>query len=270
MVQVVAICNTYNEEHIVEMTARDIISQGCKLHVIDDHSTDNTQNILTMLQEEFGKDKLQWQLSKTSKSEFHLQELLNEKSRIAVSLYKDWWVINMDADEFRRAPFEKMTVVDLCTKAEKEGYTALLTDILEFAPIESFDPKVEWDKQFDRCEWMGFAHQKAWQQKHHITKLRAGGLRITNRYPGIKFAPYRIIAFHFPLVTIEEGMKKIHKNRKTRYARKEVARKHHCHYRERMTLEGLLAFSNVKHYQQSFVKDQMMGKVYEANEKFLF
>lgn len=239
---VVAIMNGYNEEDVIGSSILDLINQGVKVHYLDDGSTDGTMEKVMALTSRFGPDRLEVGMTAQSQIKpktFALRALLKEKEELAWKRYQGWWVMHVDADEYRRQPWPHLTFPQALARIEKEGYNACDHVYMECGPASKpYGPYDNLLEAMDQCsldvktpiKGGSLSHTKTWiQGPTKVNLASSGGHRLT--FPAMRVWPKAFLLIHFPVRTQTQGAKKILKERLPIYSKDELAAAWHTHYR---------------------------------------
>jgi len=266
---VVAIMNGYNEEDVIESSVLDLLQQGVKVHYLDDGSTDGTLKQIIALARRYGPNRLE--VGTTAQSQlkpktFALKELLKEKEELALTRYQGWWVMHVDADEYRRHPWPHLSFPEALDRVEKEGYNACDHVYMECGPASKpFEPGSNLLEAMDRCSFDvktpvkggSHSHTKTWIQGATKVNLAGGGHNLT--FPGMRVWPKAFLLIHFPVRTHAQGAKKILKERLPIYSKNELAAAWHTHYKPMKSPQDVFdTYSKEK--DKSYAKDHL----YEA------
>lgn len=231
-IQAVALMTVFNEQDIIETSIRHLLDDGVSVHVIDNHSTDETPEILATLEQEF-RGRLVTQLSQTPQDKFCLQDILKEKEQIAFDLYKGYWIVNVDTDEFRQSPWEGLSLSEAIQRVNTDGYNCINSILVNFRPTDNdYVPGTDFVAHFRHCEFhhnLKFGHEKIWKQGNvKVDCHHSGGHRI--HFPDRRFYPLPFLIRHYPIRSQEHGVRKVVRERLSRYSETEKRMGWHGHY----------------------------------------
>lgn len=236
--KVVCIYNTFNEEDVVESALLDALQQGAHVHVIDHHSTDTTWSILQKMKQADGTH-VQIQKSRVPKG-FNLSALAREKEDVALARYKNCWVLHIDIDELRRSPWPTLNLRESLYRVEIEGYNAVNHLILEFKPRDGLQQASPLLDHFSDCYFRKlYCKQiKTWKQGSVRANLAGMGEQCVN-FPGMRVYPRFFLLVHFPFRSWSQAVKKVFRERKPLYNRRERRAGMHTHYNKYTSLASM-------------------------------
>ena len=229
---VLAIITTFNESDVIEGLIHYLTSQGVRIHVIDNWSTDGTDDIVSGLvghlpvtMERFPeRDRPEF---------FELEKLLKRIEEVANDSAADW-IIHHDADEIRQSPWSEVKLADALWMIDYWGFNAIDHTVVDFRPIED-----SWQKgknllsYFEWCEFGSrgghFAQIKTWKpQAKRLDMASSGGHQVN--FELRKVFPYKFITRHYPIRSQSHGERKILKERLPRWSPDERKKGWHTHY----------------------------------------
>lgn len=230
---VVAVIPAFNEEDIIEPVVRSLRSQGLRVHVIDNASTDSTPEILARLATH--DDQIAFErFPKEGPAPFYeLGLILGEVERVAAASGADWALLN-DADEWMSTPWPGVGLRHGLYAAEKWGFTSVNFARCEFVPTDdSWSEGANPEHIFERFRFSdkrgAFSLQRAW-------KPSAGEIRVAAHhghdinFEGRRTFPYRFVQDHYPVRSQAHGMRKVFGERLERFSPEERAKGLHIHY----------------------------------------
>jgi glycosyltransferase involved in cell wall biosynthesis len=230
---VTAIMHVYNEEDVVASVARHLKAEGIKLHLIDNWSTDRTYEIAQSLV----KDGLCERITRFPQmppDDFDLSALLTHVAEYAARINSDW-IIYLDADEFRSAPWPEATLAEAIAFVDELDYAAIDFTIVNFYPTASND-----DREFspDSCKFFDFGKHpahflqiKAWKNQGRVVDLVSTGGHLA-QFPDGPVYPLKFLNRHYPLRSAEQASRKILHDRLPRTRRERQRLGWHDHYDE--------------------------------------
>ncbi len=233
-----AIITCYNEEDVIGQTIEYLTNQGIQVHVIDNWSSDNSKKIIekavlanTMVtSEKYPKDG--------PSDTYNWKDLLIRVQEYSMTHHEDFdWFIHHDADEIREAPFRATeSLWDGIQVVDDLGYNAIDHTVLNFALTEDgFDGTQNISKYFKYFEFglrKNYHHKqiKAWKSTSLVDLASSGGHEA--KFDNREVFPYRFLLKHYPLRSVAQAKKKIFKERKPRWNKKERANNWHKQYDE--------------------------------------
>jgi len=230
---VTAIMHVYNEEDVIASVARHLKAEGIKLHLIDNWSTDRTYEIAQSLV----KDGLCERITRFPQmppDDFDLSALLTHVAEYAARINSDW-IIYLDADEFRSAPWPQAGLAEAIAFVDELDYAAIDFTIVNFYPTASND-----DREFspDSCKFFDFGRHpahflqiKAWKNQGRVVDLVSTGGHLA-QFPDGRVYPLKFLNRHYPLRSAEQASRKILHERLPRTERERRQLGWHEHYNE--------------------------------------
>lgn len=232
----VAILAVYNERDIIEESLRDLIAEGCDVVVLDNWSSDGSFEVVEQLQGEFPQRMIKVQrfpAKPTSKTS--LTDLIAAKEEIAAG-FPGRWIINADADEFRRSPLEGLNLAQALDCAQRCGATRINFTVLNFRPVEDGTPPVgEYRTHFRYFELPDhpsyFVQGRAWLQPTKRISLAKSAGHVAE-FSGATDFPLNFWMKHIPIRSQIHAARKISGERAKRWSEEELAKGWHTHYAE--------------------------------------
>jgi glycosyltransferase involved in cell wall biosynthesis len=234
-VRPLAIVACFNEADILAWTLKHLIDQGCEVHVIDNWSTDGSDEIA-------GRYGTVEKWPQTGPIDIYdWTGILKRIEEVALK-HPGRWIIFNDADEIRRAPTRdnslsgsySATLAEALRGVDHSGFNAISFRVVTFAPVDDhYASHVSPEAYFkhyslDRVD-NHTAHVKAWIQPVQRVDLHThGGHQVM--FPGIKVCPVQFLLKHYPIRTQAQGERKLFKERKPRYSHEERAKAWHVQY----------------------------------------
>jgi hypothetical protein len=230
-----AIVPCYNEADILAWALRHLIDQDCEVHVIDNWSTDGSDEIA-------GRycTVEKWPITGPLDI-YDWTGILKRIEEVALR-HPERWIIFNDADEIRRAPTRdnsvsgsySATLAEALRGVEHSGYNSIFYRMVTFAPVDdNYTPDVNPETYFkhyslDRID-NKTAHVKTWIQPTERVDLHThGGHQVL--FSGRNVCPVPFIMKHYPIRTQAQGERKLFKERKPRYPQAERAKAWHVQY----------------------------------------
>jgi hypothetical protein len=188
---VLAIVSTYNEADVIGGLLGRLVSQGVRVHVIDNWSDDSTIEIVSAAAlgeavtfERFPADG--------AVAHYEWERLLGRVEEVAHGSGADW-VIHHDADEIRESPWSGVDLAMGLWMVEQWGFNCVDHTVVNFRPIDgSWGSGGDLATAFAWCELGSspghFTQLKAWKPQVGRATLAARGgarsrLRGTPRLP---------------------------------------------------------------------------------------
>jgi len=219
----------YNEADIIPWTIPHLIAHGIQVHVLDNWSTDGSDQIAQSFDlagfERFPVDG--------PSPYYSWIPILDRIADLASKCCTDWSMLH-DADEIRRTNQSGERLIDGFARADQAGYSAVNFQAYHFRPVDDLytgDP----EKHFryyttDHCD-STMRQVKAWKN----TGCRVGLSRYGGHFaefPNIRVWPEKFILKHYPLRTSAQAERKVLRERMGRYDPIERARDWHVQYNQ--------------------------------------
>ncbi|MBI5105820.1 MAG: glycosyltransferase family 2 protein [Solirubrobacterales bacterium] len=229
--RVTAIVTAYNEGDVIESALRDLAAQGCHVHLVDNHSTDDT---VARAQALGLGDRLTVERFPADgpTGTYDWEALLRNVE--AVARRTGGWVMHMDADELRRTPWDGVSLRDGLHHVHARGFTAVDFTSMVFVPVDdSFAPGGDLWTGFSHFEFGGrpghFIQVKAWNADAGAAEIApSGGHEAV--FPGRRVFPYKFLQLHYPIRSQAHGERKVFADRAARWNAEERARGWHVQY----------------------------------------
>lgn len=225
-----AIMSTFNEADIIEESIQKLINQGVDVFLIDNGSTDGTQNIAkkfigkglidieTCLFYENGKEVYDW------------TSILLLKQKISCELNYNWF-LHVDADEIRYSPWHNKNLLEGIQFVDEAGFNLINFRLFNFRLTESFPSASSIEEAlqyYSPTEQFNRMQVKAWKKNILIDLVSHGGhLALV---PNPKIFPIRFIHKHYPVRNLKQGTRKIVQDRINRYSQSDRAKQWHVQY----------------------------------------
>lgn len=225
-----AIMSSFNEADIIEESINKLINQGVDVYLIDNGSTDSS---IEKAKKYLNKGLIEINSSifyENGKEVYDWTKLLGLKQDIAKNLDYDWF-IHVDADEIRYSPWRKYNLSEGISIADGMGYNLINFKLFNFhLTLNSQNNKyIEKSMQYySKGEDFNRMQVKAWKKDSEIDLIRMAGHIAIVKEP--KIFPIRFIHKHYPIRSIEQGTRKILKERLGRYSQADKAKGWHIHY----------------------------------------
>jgi GT2 family glycosyltransferase len=219
----------FNEEDILAATVGHLLAQGVDVHVLDNWSTDGTWELCNALSgnprvsaERFGpRERYDW------------SAILARIEALAARSEADWLML-LDADVLRVAPWPESTLRDALWAVERAGFNAVDHTVLQFPPTnDDFESGMNPRAHFRHVEpWTGpgYAPQiKAWKSGPWRADLCASGGHEA-QFDERRVFPFNFIDEHYPLRSQRHAEQKLFRDRLPRWSAAERERGWHAHY----------------------------------------
>jgi hypothetical protein len=229
----VAIIAAYNEEDIIGATVGHLVEQGACVYLLDDGSTDRTVEAARVAAADrlIGVESLV-EPGDERPATFRWSWILERKAAVAASLDAAWF-IHQDADEFRESPWPHLTLGEAVMLVGRLGWNAIDFEVFNFVPagaelgpgldpaaaIRRYQPAATYDRVQIRC-WKKTAAQ--------VDLASTGGHEA--RFQGRRVFPIRFPMRHYPIRSVEQGERKVFRDRNPRFDPDERARGWHVQY----------------------------------------
>jgi hypothetical protein len=239
----VAILAAFNEADIIGAAVEHLVRQGAHLYLLDDGSTDGTVEAVRAAAGDrlIGCESLAAPGSGGPSATYQWSRILERKAALASLIDADWF-IHQDADEFRESPWPHLTLAEAASLVGRLGWNAIDFEVFNFPPADAFmpgdDPAAIFT-HFHPAETFDRIQIRCWRKTGAAVDLVSTGGHEA-RFPDRRVFPIRFPMRHYPLRTVEQGERKIFRERKGRFDPAEVTRGWHVQY-DRYTEGGPLA-----------------------------
>ena len=229
---VLAIVTTYNEGDIIGGLLTRLRSQGIRVHVIDNWSSDESYEVVSEFIPQGGVTLERFPAEGSSEF-FDWERILQRVEVVAHNSGADW-VIHHDADEIRESPWPDVDLPTAMWIVDQWGYNCIDHTVVDFRPVDE-----SWQQGGDLIiafPWFEFGNHGA-----HFTQLRAwkpepapaalapsGGHEAT--FDGRRVFPYKFINRHYSIRSQAHGERKVLRERHGRWSPTERERGWHTHY----------------------------------------
>lgn len=228
--KVLAIIHVFNESDVIEQTTEYLLSQGIDVFLVDNWSTDDSYTIIQKLAKKYATKVFYKRFPEDGPNDFYdwyHQLELTEK----ISKETDYsWYIHYDADEYRMAPWQGVTLKEAIAYIDFLGFNVIENTVIDFKITESENKSI-----FMKDTWFDFGHRpahfeqtKTWKKSQHIDLKSSGGHIAKVNNP--KVFPLKFLNRHYPLRSYEHAIKKIFTERKPRFEVESKKRGWHGHY----------------------------------------
>lgn len=238
--KICAIVSSYNESDVLEESIQALIREGVDVFVLDNHSSDNSLDIAkrylgrgvvgfeSIRFEEAGRDIYNW------------AGILKRKTELAQTLGYDWY-LHTDADEIRQSPWEGVSLAQAIARVDQEGYNLINFKLFNFRLYEGMPMTGDLHQRmqhYSNAENYNAQQLKAWKHDPSVDLSTYGGHWAV--VPNPKVFPTRFILRHYPIRSLEQGVRKINNERKARYSQEDRKRSWHVQYDHFSTAEDRL------------------------------
>jgi len=217
----------FNESDIIENVVRHLISQGIRLAILDNGSTDGTYEVCSRF---LGHGVISLERLVTEHFNFDLLE--QELYRQVLDQNADWALLS-GADEFLESPYPDLTLKEAIEFENQKGYNLIQFNNFEFWPTEqdyaSHEPDVK--KRMRHYTWNDDMQFRCWRI---IPDIRVTGT--TGHYPQfpegqeVRIPRTKYILRHYRIRSYEQGIRKVFSERLPRYSDEERNKGLHVQY----------------------------------------
>ncbi|HEY1778186.1 MAG TPA: glycosyltransferase [Solirubrobacteraceae bacterium] len=219
----------FNEADILAATVGHLLAQGVEVHLLENHSTDGTWELCQRLcgdprvvAERYGSER-----------HYDWRTILRRVEDLAAGSDADWLML-LDADELRVAPWPDRTLRDALWAVECAGFNAVDHTVLNFPPTDDdFQPGIDPRAHFRHVEmWAGpgFAPQiKAWKSGPWRAQLAHSGGHEAE-FAQRRVFPFNFIDEHYPLRSQRHAEQKVFADRVPRWNEDERRDGWHAQY----------------------------------------
>lgn len=225
---VTAFMCVYNEADILPWTLRHLVEQGINIHVIDNWSTDGSGEIAQGFPL-LGYEKF----PVNGPSRWYSWRLLLARVEELAFASSASWCIHHDADEVRRSPRPKETLLEAFARVDYEGYNAVNHKAYHFMPTNDLyqgEPETYFRYYWQDHDNTTSRQVKAWKNSGQRVNLVSTGGHVA-AFPGIKIHPELFVLKHYPMRTVAQAERKVLHERMERYDPEELARNWHVQYK---------------------------------------
>lgn len=230
---VLAIVTAYNEADVIRHCVQRLRSEQCRVHVIENWSTDSTPEILEQLA---GTDPgITFERFPTGgpTGSYDWRNLLQRVDDVAAQSGADW-CMHHDADEIRRGPWPDVSLRDALYRVQMAGFNAVDHTVVNFWPVDdTFTDDTPLEAHFRLFEFgRNPGHQlqvKAWRNKGDSVRLPESGGHEA-QFAGRCVYPYNFELRHYPIRSTGQGLRKVFQDRKPRWNTEERKMGWHSHY----------------------------------------
>lgn len=232
--EVLAVVTAYNEADIVEGLLDRLLDDGIRVHVIDNWSTDGTDELVAKrVERDPSRVTMERFPAAGPDPTFNLGALLQRVEEVAAQSSADW-IVHHDVDEVRESPWAGVSLRDGLWAVDRFGFNAVDHTIVNFRPVDnSFVPG---DRLEDAFTWFEFGDDaasfrqlKAWRRPPgRVAMAFSGGHDVV--FPGRRVFPYKFLLRHYPIRSQEHGERKVLRDRLERFDPVEHERGWHVQY----------------------------------------
>lgn len=230
---VVAVMTVHNEADILEASLRRLRSQGIKVWLIDNWSTDGSFELASRLLEDPGVLRVERFPPAGPSPTYDWGELLSRVESVA-GLNDGAWIIHHDVDEFRMGPWADVDLRTALHFVDTLGYNAVDHTVVNHHPIDdSFTAGCDFVEAMPYFEFGTrpghFSQVKAWRTPGRAADLVHSGGHDA-RFPGRRVYPFNFLLRHYPIRSQEHGSRKVFEERRARWNPSERERGWHTQY----------------------------------------
>lgn len=261
--RVCAIVSCYNESDILRETISSLIKEGVDVYVLDNNSTDSSLEIAERYLNKgvIGFERISF--SENGREVYNWAGILNRKELLAKSLGYDWY-IHADADEVRVSPWENLTLSEAIARVDQEGFNLINFKLFNFRLHEELighDDVFSNMTMYSNAENYNSVQLKAWKADLSLDLVQSGGHRAMLN--NSKIYPVRFILKHYPIRSLDQGVRKINAERKSRYCISDRKREWHVQYDhfsssdEQLKKELFWSKCDLKSFRLDVVRDEL-------------
>jgi len=210
---VIGLMAVYNEDDILDQTIAYTISQGLKLIVLDNGSTDRSYEIAASY---LGNGVLSVRRVPTETFEWAI--LLRMLCQWAWEFEAHWCVL-VDADTFLESPRRRLTLLDAIRQEADLGHNVIKFNNFEFWPTP-LDPSDEPDvrKRVTYYTYNDDNQEKCWANLPGVDIAQEAGHQVFYP-PGIEksISPNHFVMRHYKIRSYEHGLRKVFQQRQPRF-----------------------------------------------------
>jgi hypothetical protein len=217
----------FNEADILSWTLKHLTEQGVHVHVIDNWSTDGSDQIAREFPllgfERFPPDRSLLGL-------FPWRGLL-QRVELRAQESGATWCIHHDADEIRRSPRAGESLLEALARMDREGYNAADHRVFCFHPVDELyagDPEAHFRFYSEDGVDNRLPHIKAWKNLGAVSLAASGGHQA--QFENRRVCPEPLILKHYPIRSSEQGARKVLDERMPRFDPVERAKNWHVQY----------------------------------------
>jgi glycosyltransferase involved in cell wall biosynthesis len=226
--KIIGLMVVYNEADIVDQSIAHMTKQGIPMVVIDNGSTDGS---LAIEQGFLGKGVLEVRVVPPDPY-YDLKRVLNEAYALALNYSPDW-LVRVDADEFIESPYPHLTLAEAIENEARLGYNMIQVNFFDFLLTERDYQGKDRDvrKRFRYYTWLTDFHYRAWRHYPGTNLVTYAGHKPAF-LPDVKenVSPFKFPLRHYKFRSVEQGMRKVFKERLPRYDPKNVSLGWHVQY----------------------------------------
>lgn len=234
MPRALAIVASYNDASIIQQVVTKLTREGLHVHVIDNWSKDGTYELVEAMRQADAKLVGLERFPAAPNSAYEWQKLLRRKEELARERRYDWY-LHVDSDEIRHAPWIGTTLLEAIAIADREGYNAIDSTVINFYPTDDRDFPERADlethfRHFDFGQRPGhFKRVNVWKNLGgEIDLVTSGGHEVD--FAGKRVYPYKFLIKHYPFLSQRHGEGKI-RDRVERSAAEHKKLNWHTHLR---------------------------------------
>jgi glycosyltransferase involved in cell wall biosynthesis len=215
----------YNEADIIRYVIEHLISQGIKLDILDNGSTDGSYEICSQY---VGRGVVFLEQLATERwSDLLIQRLY----QTALRQNADWTLLSA-ADEFLESPYPRLTLSEAIISDDRKGFNLIQFNDFEFWPTEkdyqSLEPDVR--KRMKYYTWGDDVQFRCWKVYPGINVGNAGHYPEFPRNVKIKIPRKKYVLRHYRIRSYRHGLRKVFSERLPRYDEEEKRKGLHVQY----------------------------------------
>jgi glycosyltransferase involved in cell wall biosynthesis len=229
---VIAMVAAFNEGDIILRSLQKLLSQGIRVYLIDNWSTDGSYEAVV---EKLGSKLVGFERFPPQGpiDSFDLYSVLSRKEEIARA-HNASWFIHCDVDEIRYSPWLGVSLKDAIYRVDQEGFNAIDHITVEFHPIDNgFQQDTDFEDYFQYfsfgAQGSDFVRINTWKNTGQSILLAAqAGHQVL--FEGRRVYPYRFLIKHYPIRSQEQGIQKVFRERLPRFLPAAKAKGWHAQY----------------------------------------
>jgi glycosyltransferase involved in cell wall biosynthesis len=214
-IDVLAIVPCFNEEDIIAATVRRLRSQGVRVHLIENWSTDTTWRIVAELCR-VDPGVTAERFPDAPSSEHQWQRILDRMDEFGAESDADW-ILHVDADEVLESYSPSVTLREAIATADAAGFDAFDCTVVDFRPTAA-SPGADGilPEYWEFGQRHGHRHiERAWRNRGQLVGLSVAGGHIINEPK--RLFPLNLLLRHYPLRSAEHAVRKIFRDRLPRF-----------------------------------------------------
>lgn len=238
MIKACAFMSVFNDEDIILESVMKLIESGIDIYILDNGTTDNSIEKIKHLVGRGIIDIEYFLTIENGRHTFKLWDILKKFEEISNKLNYDWYLIS-DADEIKYSPWNSLCLREAIDKVDYLGYNLINFKLFNFRLSDNIVIFNDFETSlisYSSEDNQSSIQLKCWKKSDYVDLKKYGGHIVSRENPSV--FPLRFINKHYPIRTIEQGKKKLFKERMDRYSPTELAMGWHSHYSD-LNLDSL-------------------------------